>query len=260
MTFSVIIPARYASTRLPGKALLDIAGKPMIQHVYERARASKAQQVLIATDDQRIADAALGFGAQICMTSTEHESGTDRLQEVVSQLQLADDHIVVNVQGDEPLIPPAVIDQVAANLASNGAAGIATLVEKITAAADLFDPNVVKATLDKQGRALYFSRAPMPWARDDWSTDVNPQLQPQPQSLPTTANYYRHIGIYAYRVSFLHQFVSWPASSLELTEKLEQLRALENGVTIMAGEALEAIPAGIDTEQDLAHVRALLQH
>ncbi|ARN75838.1 3-deoxy-manno-octulosonate cytidylyltransferase [Oceanicoccus sagamiensis] len=249
MSFSVVIPSRYGSSRLPGKPLADIAGKTMVQRVYEQAQQSQAASVIIATDDQRIISAAEGFNAEVIMTSAEHESGTDRLQEVVASLALPDDHIVVNVQGDEPLIPASVINQVASDLQNNPQAGIATLVEKIDDIDTVFNPNAVKVTIDKQGKALYFSRAPMPWSRDsfDGSND----------QLPEGVNYYRHIGIYAYRVSFLHQFVQWPASSLEVTEKLEQLRALENGVTIMASEACEAIPAGIDTEQDLQAIRAL---
>jgi 3-deoxy-manno-octulosonate cytidylyltransferase (CMP-KDO synthetase) len=251
MSFSVIIPSRYASSRLPGKPLLDIAGKPMIQHVYEQACQSQADRVIIATDDQRIAEAADSFGAEICMTSAEHESGTDRLQEVVSQLGFADDHVVVNVQGDEPLIPPAVINQVANNLASSEEAGIATLAELIVDIEAVFDPNAVKVTMDKNGRALYFSRAPIPWCRDEWSTSE--------KTLSDLAQYFRHVGIYAYRVAFLHQFVSWPPSRLEFTEKLEQLRAMENGVAIHVQETCESIPAGVDTQADLDAVRALFQ-
>ncbi|MCP3907679.1 MAG: 3-deoxy-manno-octulosonate cytidylyltransferase [Oceanicoccus sp.] len=249
MSFTVVIPSRYGSSRLPGKPLVQIAGKPMVQRVYQQAKQSNAGRVVIATDDQRIVSAADGFAAEVMMTSPEHDSGTDRLQEVVTQLQLDDDHIVVNVQGDEPLIPPAVINQVANKLLQNPQAGIATLVEKITDIETVFNPNAVKVTMDTNGKALYFSRAPIPWSRDSFDGSN--------EQLPADVNYYRHIGIYAYRVSFLHQFVSWPSSSLEVTEKLEQLRALENGVTIMASEACEAIPAGIDTEQDLQAVRAL---
>lgn len=251
MSFSVIIPARFASTRLPGKPLLDIAGKPMIQRVYEQACLSQADRVIIATDDQRIADAADKFGAEVCMTSESHESGTDRLQEVVSQLGLAEDHIVVNVQGDEPLIPPAVINQVAVNLADNTLAGISTLAERIETAAVVFDPNAVKVVMGQQGRALYFSRAPIPYYREG-SWDQNTE-----KALPQTVKYFRHVGIYAYRVAFLNQFVTWQPSSLEVTEKLEQLRAMENGIAIHVAEACEAIPAGVDTQADLDAVRAL---
>lgn len=250
MSFTVIIPARYASSRLPGKPLLDIAGKPMLQRVYERAQQSAAERVIIATDDQRIVDVAQRFGAEVVMTSATHESGTDRLQEVVSRLDFADDAIVVNVQGDEPLIPPEVINQVAENLAADSSAGIATLVEPITDVDTVFNPNAVKVSIDNRGRALYFSRAPMPWSRDTFSTDK--------KSLPAGINYYRHIGIYAYRVSQLNQFVSWPVGRLEQTEKLEQLRAMENGIGILAQQAVTEIPAGVDTQQDLDAVRQLL--
>ena len=249
MSFTVVIPARYASSRLPGKPLLDIAGKPMIQHVYERAIQSSASEVIIATDDARIAKVAASFNARVCMTDAAHESGTDRLQEVVSQLGLDGQHIVVNVQGDEPLIPPAVIDQVAADLLANPTAAIATLVERITDKDDVFNPNAVKAVMDANGRALYFSRAPIPWARDEFAAANS--------SLPPATHYYRHIGIYAYRVQFLHQFVQWPPGLLERTEKLEQLRAMENAVEIHIAEAITAIPAGIDTQADLDKVRPL---
>ncbi len=250
MAFTVIIPARYASSRLPGKPLLDIAGKPMIEHVYRRACESAAERVIIATDDQRIAEACNGFGAEVCMTRADHESGTDRLQEVVEQFQFANDHIVVNVQGDEPLIPAAVINQVAENLAANSDVSIATLVESITDIDAVFDPNAVKAVIDNNNRALYFSRAPIPWGREEFAE--------KNKTLPVTAQYLRHVGIYAYRVGFLHDFVKWPPSPLELCEKLEQLRAMENGVGIHAAPAIEAIPAGIDTEADLANIRKLL--
>ncbi|MEE8057447.1 MAG: 3-deoxy-manno-octulosonate cytidylyltransferase [Pseudomonadales bacterium] len=251
MSFTVIIPARYASTRLPGKPLVDIAGKPMIQRVYEQAKQSLAERVLIATDDQRIVDAAEVFGAEVCLTSPDHQSGTDRLQQVVSQLHFSDDHIVVNVQGDEPLIPPAVINQVANNLANHQRAGIATLVEPIKDIATVFNPNAVKVVMDTVGRALYFSRAPIPWSRDSFDGDND--------TLPPGVNYYRHIGIYAYRVALLKQFVTWTPSPLEITEKLEQLRALEHGVTILAAQASELIPAGIDTKDDLELVRVLFE-
>lgn len=249
MSFTVVIPARYASSRLPAKPLVDIAGKTMVERVYLQACQSDAARVIIATDDSRISTVAQHFGAEVMMTAQSHQSGTDRLQEVVTKLGLPDDHIVVNVQGDEPMIPPAVINQVAADLAGHPQAGIATLMEPINAIESLFDSNVVKVTVDSVGRALYFSRAAIPWSRDDFSQ--------QPRQLPADIPFYRHVGIYAYRVALLHQFVSWPPSPLERTEKLEQLRALENGVTIMAQLACEAIPAGIDTAQDLAAVRAL---
>jgi len=250
MSYTVIIPARFASSRLPGKPLLDIVGKPMIQHVWERACESDASRVVIATEDQRVFDACQGFGAEVVMTLASHESGTDRLQEVVSHLQLGADEIVVNVQGDEPLIPKAAIAQVAANLAANAGASIATLGEAIDDIEVVFNPNAVKAVADIQGYALYFSRAPMPWCRDEWAgEDVK---------LPSSAPFLRHIGIYAYRVGFLHQFVSWPMGTLERFEKLEQLRAMENGVRIHIAEACVAIPGGVDTEADLQLVRDIV--
>ncbi|MFT5578703.1 MAG: 3-deoxy-manno-octulosonate cytidylyltransferase (CMP-KDO synthetase) [Paraglaciecola psychrophila] len=252
MSFTVIIPARYASSRLPGKPLVDIGGKPMIEHVYRRACQSEAERIIVATDDTRIADVVSRFGAEVCMTSAECESGTDRLQQVVSALNFIDEQIVVNVQGDEPLIPPAVINQVAADLAANSAAQISTLIKPIDDVETLFDPNAVKVARALDGRALYFSRAPIPWHRDGW-------LEQGSRTMPAGASYYRHIGIYAYRVALLQQFVLWPPSALELTEKLEQLRALENGATISTSLASEEIPPGIDTQHDLELVRALLQ-
>lgn len=250
MDFVVVIPARYASTRLPGKPLQDIAGKPMIQHVWEQARKSAASRVVVATDDARIVEACQAFGAEVLLTRAEHNSGTDRLAEVASQLDLASDAIVVNVQGDEPLIPPAIIDQVAANLAAHPEAAIATLGEPLHDAAQLFNPNVVKLVADAQGLALTFSRAPLPWARDAFAADR--------EQLPQGVPFRRHIGIYAYRAGFLHDFVAWGPCWLEDTECLEQLRALWHGVRIHVADALEAPPAGVDTPEDLQRVRQLL--
>lgn len=248
--FTVVIPARYASTRLPGKPLQDIAGKPMIQHVWEQACKSSAGQVVVATDDARIVEACQGFGAQVILTRADHNSGTDRLAEVAAALGLAADAIVVNVQGDEPLVPPAIIDQVAANLAANPQAAIATLAEPISDVAALFNPNVVKVATDRNGLALTFSRAPLPWARDAFAADRD--------SLPADVPYRRHIGIYAYRAGFLQDFVAWGPCWLENTECLEQLRALWHGVRIHVADALEAPPAGVDTQEDLDRVRQLL--
>jgi 3-deoxy-manno-octulosonate cytidylyltransferase (CMP-KDO synthetase) len=248
--YTVVIPARYASSRLPGKPLQDIAGKPMIQHVWQQACLSGAQQVVVATDDQRIAEACEGFGAKVVMTRVDHNSGTDRLAEVATALGLAPDAIVVNVQGDEPLIPPSIIDQVAANLANNPQAAMATLAEPIEEAQALFNPNVVKVVTDKTGLALTFSRAPLPWARDAFAVNKD--------QLPAGVPYRRHIGIYSYRAQFLHDFVSWGPCWLEDTECLEQLRALWHGVRIHVADALEAPPAGVDTPEDLARVRQLL--
>lgn len=248
--FRVIIPARFASTRLPGKPLLDISGKTMIQRVYEQACKSSAKDVIIATDDSRIEDAARAFGANVIMTASDHESGTDRLQEVVSKLGLKDDDIVVNVQGDEPLIPPQVIDQVANNLAGSHA-GIATLSEIIDDADFVFDPNTVKVVSDINGYALYFSRAPIPWCRATYQAGRG--------TLPTIMPVQRHIGIYAYRVNLLHDFVKWGPCALEKTESLEQLRAMWHGVRIHVQPALQTPPPGVDTQEDLDRVRRYLQ-
>lgn len=241
MNYTVVIPARYAATRLPGKPLLDIAGKPMLQHTWERASNSSAGRVIIATDDARIESAARNFGAEVCMTSSEHRSGTDRIQEVARKQGFADGHIVVNVQADEPLIPPAVIEQVAANLDIHEA-GIATLCETITSAGEVDNPNAVKVVMSRSGRALYFSRSTIPHGAS-----------------ASAGNCHRHVGLYAYRVEVLNRFVTWPASTLELSEKLEQLRALDNDVLIHVEQARESMPAGVDTEADLQAVRRLLE-
>ena len=250
MSFTVVIPARYGSTRLPGKPLLDIVGKPMVQRVWEQACSSAASQVVIATDDVRIADTAQAFGAQVCMTSTDHPSGTDRLQQVAEEMGWPDDHIVVNVQGDEPLIPPVVIDQVALNLADHAQAGMATLCEDITELDELINPNAVKVVSDARGMALYFSRAPIPWPRDSFADGQ--------QAMPGQGNWYRHIGIYAYRTGFLHQYVTWQPAPVEQLEHLEQLRALYNGVGIHVATASQSVPGGVDTEEDLNAVRTRL--
>ena len=248
MSFSVVIPARYSSSRLPGKPLKEIAGKTMIQHVYERALESEAKEVIIATDDDRIQEVAESFGARVCMTNPDHASGTDRLQEVVSQLNYFADDIVVNVQGDEPLIPPRVINQVAHNLAAEKEASIATLYEPIEQAENIFNPNIVKVVTDQNDFALYFSRAPIPYARDDFSLTID--------EVPKGVSFKRHIGIYAYRVNLLNSFVKWDEAPIESTECLEQLRALWNGSKIHVALADEIPPGGVDTEEDLERVRA----
>lgn len=249
MSFIVVIPARYASTRLPGKPLLDIAGKPMLQHVYERAMASAATAVYIATDDERVREAALRFTDNVCMTSTDHQSGTDRIQEVASRLGLGSDAIIVNVQGDEPLIPPGAIDQVARNLQEHSQAGIASLYEEIVDREELLNPNAVKVVTDELGYALYFSRSPLPWpgAQDAVSVDDVSRVLGK-----------RHIGIYAYRVSTLDSFVSWPPATLECAERLEQLRAMSHGIRIHMARTQEMMPGGVDTEADLEAVRTFL--
>ena len=251
MSFVVIIPARFASTRLPGKPLQDINGKPMIVHVLERARESGADRVIVATDHEDVARAVEAAGGEVCMTRADHQSGTERLAEVVEKCGFSDDTVIVNVQGDEPMIPPQVIDQVALNLAAHGEASMATLAEPIDDVETLFNPNVVKVVSDINGLALTFSRATLPWARDDFAL--------HPDQLPAGVPYRRHIGIYAYRAGFLHDFVSWGPCWLENTERLEQLRALWHGVRIHVADVLEAPPAGVDTIEDLERVRRLLE-
>jgi len=248
--FRAVIPARYASTRLPGKPLVDLAGRPMIQRVHDRVLASGAAEVVIATDDERIREAALGFGADVQMTSTAHASGTDRLAEVALLRGWKEQDVVVNVQGDEPLLPPALLRQCAALLAADAGADIATLATPIDSLEEFLDPAVVKLVRRADGRALYFSRAPIPWHRDCAVGGVATQRE--------FRGALRHLGLYAYRVGALKRLAAAIPSSLELAEKLEQLRALQLGMAIIVGEALERPGPGVDTEHDLARVRALL--
>ncbi|MBC7192105.1 3-deoxy-manno-octulosonate cytidylyltransferase [Marinobacter sp.] len=249
MSFTVVIPARYASTRLPGKPLADIAGKPMIRHVWERAKESRAERVVVATDDRRIAEVCERFGAEAIMTGSDHASGTDRLAEVAEKLGLDPGHRVVNVQGDEPLIPPVLINQVADNLDRHPDARIATLCEAIGDIDTILNPSVVKVVFDHRGMAHYFSRAPIPWARDAWG-NAN-----APKTLPEDITWYRHIGIYGYRAGLLADFVRWSPAPTEQAESLEQLRALYNGAPVHVAVAAEAPPAGVDTEADLQRLR-----
>ncbi|APE29768.1 3-deoxy-manno-octulosonate cytidylyltransferase [Halomonas aestuarii] len=248
-SFIAVIPARHASSRLPGKPLADIAGEPMVAHVWRRAGESGAARVVVATDDERIRDALAPFGAEVVMTRADHPSGTDRLAEVAERLGLADDAVLVNVQGDEPLIPPVLIDQVATRLFDDPEASIATLAEPISDVETLFNPNAVKVVRALSGRALYFSRAPIPWDRDAFSR--------RPELLETDA-WLRHIGLYAYRASFLADYRDWPPSPLERLEQLEQLRALHHGHAIQVALARVPHPAGVDTEEDLVRVREIL--
>lgn len=250
--FTVVIPARFSSSRLPGKPLIDICGKPMIQHVYERACESHATRVIIATDDERIVKVAESFDAEACMTLSGHPSGTDRLQEVTRLYEMGDNEVIVNVQGDEPLIPAKVIDQVANNLIQADSAGAATLSEPVRNREDLFNPNVVKVVTDQEGFALYFSRAPVPWARDEFADSG--------KALPTVNIFRRHIGIYAYRVNLLNQYVQWQQSPVESVESLEQLRLLWNGHRIHVADAMETPPHGVDTEDDLEVIRGLMEN
>jgi len=249
MSFIAVIPARYQSTRLPAKPLADILGKTMVERVALQALQSGASRVIVATDDQRIADALVTLNnIEVCMTSADHESGTDRLAEVCAQYQFSDDDIIVNVQGDEPLIPPAVISQVATNLHNSSEASVATLSAPITEFEDVFNVNAVKVVSDKNGLALYFSRATIPWDRDDFSAEN------QHKGCVDKSNLQRHIGIYAYRVSFLKKYAQLAVSPLESLEKLEQLRVLWHGFKIHVEQAIEVPPAGVDTAEDLQRV------
>lgn len=251
MNFTVIIPARYGSTRLPGKALIDLCGRTLIERVHDRALESGASAVIIATDDPRIESVAQQFNARVVMTSPTHASGTERIAEVVERLALAPDAVVVNLQGDEPLMSGAVLRQVATLLGSDQDCEMATICEPITEAADVFDPNVVKVVLDARGRALYFSRAPIPWARGVFGLNAA-------AALPPTQPYYRHIGLYAYRAGFLSTYAQMAPSPLEATEALEQLRVLHAGMSIAIAPACAPTGFGVDTPDDAERVRRLL--
>lgn len=244
--FKVVIPARYGSTRLPGKPLLDIAGKPMIVHVCERALEADAEQVVVATDDQRIFDTVSALGMQVVMTYPNHQSGTERIAEVAEKLGWHADDIVVNLQGDEPLIPPAYIREVAQALAGQQQAGIATLAATIQDSAEIFNPNAVKVVLDKNGYALYFSRAPIPWHRAAFPDNHT--------IVPSSLKHLRHIGMYCYTVDFLQRYCSWPTSPLEGIESLEQLRILWHGEKVLVKVVEKTPEAGVDTEEDLRRV------
>ncbi len=241
--FSVIIPARYGSRRLPGKPLREIAGKPMIRHVYERALESGAAEVIVATDDERIVDAVESFGGAACMTATTHHSGSERLAEVVARRGYPPERIVVNLQGDEPLMPPSLIRQVAGDLRQHPEAHLSTLCTPIQSAAQLFDPHTVKVVLDATGYALYFSRAPVPWDRDAFAVTT--------EQLPEVCEHRRHIGLYAYRAGYLLQYASLSPAPAERLECLEQLRVLWHGGRIHVAEACTAPCPGVDTRDDL---------
>jgi len=250
LAFKVVIPARYASSRLPGKPLLDIAGKPMIAHVCERAKEANADEVVVATDDQRIFQAVSDLGIKSVMTRVDHQSGTERIAEVARLCGWSDDDVIVNLQGDEPLIPPESIREVATALASQKLAGIATLAANIIDSEEIFNPNAVKVVLNQAGYALYFSRAPIPWQRGVFD---------QVNRSPTGAQpYLRHIGLYAYRVDFLNRYCSWPASILESVEALEQLRILWQGEAILVKVIDKTPEAGVDTHEDLLRVSRVL--
>lgn len=249
--FRVVIPARYASSRLPAKALREIAGVPLVVHAWRRAMEAGALEVLVATDDARIVAAVEAAGGLAVMTSEACASGTDRLAEVAARRGWSDDAIVVNLQGDEPLVPPALIGRLAAALAANSRAGIATLATPIPDVESVFAPQVVKVVLDRSGHALYFSRAPIPFARDAFAQDRS--------AMPSGVRYLRHLGMYAYRASTLRTLAASPMGEHERAESLEQLRALELGIAIHVTVVDEAPPHGVDTEEDLERVRAILE-
>lgn len=249
----VLIPARLQSTRLPNKPLADIAGKPMVWHVWQQALASQAERVVIATDSQQIVDVMQSYGADVVLTSDQHTSGTERLAEACQLLGLSDDTPVVNVQGDEPLIRPEVINQVLNLLLAHPQVNMATLCEPIERAEQLVNPNIVKVVRNQQGMALTFSRSPIPWHRDAFGQTLNAD-----QALPADYPCFRHLGIYAYRAGFLHQYVQWPVCAMEQIEALEQLRVLWHGEQIVLAEALVATQAGVDTAEDLERVRQIL--
>ena len=255
--FKIVIPARYASSRLPGKPLRLIAGKPMIQHTYERALQSQAEEVVIATDDQRIIDVVSQFTDDIVMTSPDHASGTERLAEVLALKNWDENTIIVNVQGDEPLVAPAHIELVAESLKNNIKAGMATLATPINDLEEVFDPNVVKVVMDHQGYALYFSRAVLPWSRDSFTMQAVEQQAVK--TLTQESNWYRHIGMYAYRGTALQQYMTLQPCMLEKTESLEQLRVLYNGIGIHVSIVHEEPGHGVDVEADIEKVELLLK-
>ncbi len=248
--YHIVIPARFASERLPGKVLLDLAGQPLIQHVWQRACESTAQSVVIATDDKRIVSAARAFGAQVVLTSPDHQSGSDRIAECAAALSWPDDHLVVNLQGDEPLMPPACLDQVAALLDQCTDCEVASLYWPINEAAEVQNPNAVKVVTDTKERALYFSRSPIPYARSYASIS---------DAMAGGIIWKRHLGLYAYRLAALRRYTSCAPTALEISERLEQLRIMEQGGSIAMAAACEFIPAGIDTENDLRRVRKLIE-
>ncbi len=250
MSYRVVIPARYASLRLPGKPLRLLAGKTMLEHVYHCACQSGAEDVIIATDDARIHATAKSFNARVCLTADTHSSGTERLAEVVSLCAFDDNDIVVNLQGDEPLMPVACIEQVAQALQDNPDAQLSTLCVRIHRPDEIFDPNIVKVVRDKNESALYFSRAPIPWSRGEFDQ--------QTVHLSEQFEHYRHIGLYAYRAGYIKTYVSQTKAMMEEAESLEQLRVLWHGGKIIVPEAIEIPGPGVDTEEDLKKVEALL--
>lgn len=253
MSYHIIIPARYASSRLPGKPLRLIAGQPMLAHVIASARQSAATRIIVATDDQRIADAATALGVETCMTSLQHNSGTERIHEVIETFGITDDTVIVNMQGDEPLMPTSCLDQLGQALAQDAHAEMATLSAPIESMDELFDPNVVKLVCDDAGNALYFSRAVIPWHRD--------AFMHSPPQLDSYSAFLRHIGLYAYRAGFVKQYISWGSCELEQIESLEQLRVLYHGRKIKVVRANDIPGPGVNTEEELQRAEHILsQH
>jgi len=250
MSFRIVIPARFASTRLPSKPLRDICGKPMIEHVIERAKQSNAEEVIVATDSQEIADAISHLDVRVCMTHENHQSGTERLSEVIEQLGFDDDQILVNLQGDEPMMPPVCLNQVGQALEEDAAVKMATLCTPLTDIKELFDPHAVKVVRDINDFALYFTRAAVPWSRDCFNE--------KPREMPQGQEYQRHIGLYGYRAGFIKQYLEWESSDIEKTESLEQLRVLYYGERIKVITAEIAPGPGVDTIEDLNRVCELL--
>lgn len=257
MSFHVIIPARYDSKRLPGKVLLDIGGKPMIQRVYERAQQSAAESITIATDDDRIAEVCEQFGADVCMTDPSHRSGTLRVAEAVEAIGFDKDEIIINLQADEPVIPRGMIAQLAADIEAHELAKVATLATPLKSIDELFDPNVVKVALNYRHYAIYFSRAPIPWNRDHFSNLLDKEMLNK-ALISDLSQYYRHIGLYAFRAGFLGVYANWATPFIEKVEDLEQLRILHNGYKIHVGLTELQVPAGVDTAQELEQLRAAL--
>lgn len=250
MSFRIVIPARFASTRLPGKPLRDICGKPMIVRVIEQAKKSNAEEVIVATDSQEIADALSDIDVQVCITREDHQSGTERLSEVIEQMGFADDQILINLQGDEPMMPPVCLNQVGQALEEDTKVKMATLCTPLTNLEELFDPHAVKVVRDINDYALYFTRAAVPWSRDCFNE--------APRKMPLEQEYQRHIGLYGYRAGFIKQYLEWQSSDIEKTESLEQLRVLYYGEKIKVISAKIAPGPGVDTIDDLNRVCELL--
>ena len=251
MSFRIVIPARFASTRLPGKPLRDICGKPMIVRVIEQAKKSNAEEVIVATDSQEIVDALSEIDVQVCITREDHQSGTERLSEVIEKMGFDDDQILVNLQGDEPMMPPVCLNQVGQALELDSQVKMATLCTPLTDLEELFDPHAVKVVRDINDYALYFTRAAVPWSRDCFNE--------MPRKMPQGQDYQRHIGLYGYRAGFIKQYLEWQSSDIEITESLEQLRVLYYGEKIKVISAEIAPGPGVDTIDDLSRVCELLE-